>query len=501
MTEAAAPQPQEPLQGRLSRGLRWSVVNTLVLRLGSLATGAVLLRIIAPAEYGVYGSALIVVTALLSMNELGVSLAIVRRGSDVRTIAPTVATLALATSTALYLFTWAAAPLVATALNAPAATTMIRVLATCVLIDAVSAVPAQVLAREFAQGRRFIIDLVAFVVGTTLSIVLAVADHGAWALVWGFLLTNVVAGVLAVALSPVAHRLRFRPVGGTGAVGLRTAPGRLQHAPLRHDERRLPRRRKHPRAHRPRPLPQRVHARVLAGEPRLRDGASGHPLGVLPRGRRRGRCTSTGLPQRVRGVLVLTIPMCTGLAVFAEQIIGTLYGERWVPAAAALEPLAVLALARVIVELTYDYLVSADRNASNLVLQSVWIIALVPALVIGAHLDGIRGVGRAHALVAVTVVAAAIYIALRRTGIHARDLAAAASGPVLAAAPMAAVGWWCTRLVGRAAACAPGRRDAGHTHLRRADAAPAPGAPSAAGGDPHRLTRGARPPAAAPWPY
>lgn len=422
-------------------------MNTLVLRLASLASGAVLLRIIAPAEYGVYGSALIVVTALLSMNELGVSLAIVRRGSDVRTIAPTVATLALATSTALYLLTWAAAPLVATTLNAPAATTMIRVLAICVLIDAVSAVPAQVLAREFAQGRRFIIDIVAFGAGTTLSIVLAVAGHGAWALVWGFLLTNIVVGLLAVLLSP--WRTGFGFDRGVArellAFGLPLAGSSMLLFVMMNVDYLVVGSILGPTA-----LGLYLNAFTLASWPVNLVSATVRrvTLSVFSRAAdAEGGARQRAYLSALRGVLVLTIPMCIGLAVFAEQIIGTLYGERWIPAAAALEPLAVLALARVVVELTYDYLVSADRNASNLVLQAVWILALVPALVIGAHLDGIRGVGRAHALVALTVVAVAIYVALRRTGIHGRDLAAAASGPVLAAVPMAAVGWLGTRLV------------------------------------------------------
>ena len=44
--------------------------------------------------YGVYAVALVALNALLSMNELGVSLAIVRRTGDVSRIAPTVKTLA-----------------------------------------------------------------------------------------------------------------------------------------------------------------------------------------------------------------------------------------------------------------------------------------------------------------------------------------------------------------------------------------------------------------------
>ena len=447
MTETFPSRQEEDYGGRVSRGLRWSVVNTVVLRLGSLVTGAVLLRLISPAEYGVYAAALVIVTALLSMNELGMSLAIVRRRSDVRSIAPTVATLALLTSVGLYVATYLAAPLAAGILNAPSATTMIRVLAACVLIDAVATVPAQVLSREFAQGRRFAIDLAAFLTGTALSVVLAFAGYGAWALVWGFLLTNVVAGGMALLLTPWRSRYGFDrgtarellgfglPLAGSSLLLFAMmnvdylVVGNLLGATA---------------------LGLYLNAFTLASWPvnlvsttirRVTLSAFSRAADSTAADRDRAFLTS------LRAVLVLTVPMCVGLAVFAEEIIGTLYGDRWTPAAEALRPLAVLALARVVVELTYDYLVAADRNGSNFLIQCIWLVSLIPALVVGAHLDGIRGVGRAHAVVVLSVIAVTMTVALHRAGISITGLLRASARPLLAGVPMGVVGWCCVVVI------------------------------------------------------
>lgn len=437
---------EDGLRGRVTRGLRWSVLNTIILRLASLVAGAVLLRLLTPEDYGVYAAALVVVTALLSMNELGVSLAIVHREGDVREIAPTVATLAMATSLALYVLTFFAASGIATIMNAPGATPMIRVLATCVLLDAVSAVPTQVLVREFAQGRRFGIDIAAFTGGTALSIVLAVSGLGAWSLVWGFLLSNLIASGLALVVTPWRTRFGFDrgvardllhfglPLAGSSllmfammnvdylAVGnilgatalgfyltafnLCSWPVNLVSATLRRVSL---------------SIFSRVGGRKAAGQQAF--------LTVLG------------------GALLLTVPMSTGLAVFAPQIIGTLYGPTWLPAAEALRPLAVLAVGRVVVELTYDFLVAADRNRANLVIQATWLAALVPALIVGAHLGGIRGVGLAHAVVVATVVTSVVVFELRRAGIRASAVGKAAARPLLTAVPMAAVGMFCISLV------------------------------------------------------
>src|SRR5262249_53330556 len=123
---AAAPQPlprpapepavAEPSLGRrTSRALLLSFLNNVVGRVGSSLTAIVLARLLVPADYGVYAVALVALSALLSLNELGVSLAVVRWPGSVDRIAPTVATLSLASSAALYAGCYVAAPAVCAA--------------------------------------------------------------------------------------------------------------------------------------------------------------------------------------------------------------------------------------------------------------------------------------------------------------------------------------------------------------------------------------------------
>ncbi|MEO5853122.1 MAG: oligosaccharide flippase family protein, partial [Nocardioides sp.] len=73
--------------------LGWSFLNTALTRLGTLAIGVVLARVLGPSEFGTFAVALVALMAVLSFNELGVSLAIVRWPGDPLEIAPTVNTL------------------------------------------------------------------------------------------------------------------------------------------------------------------------------------------------------------------------------------------------------------------------------------------------------------------------------------------------------------------------------------------------------------------------
>ncbi|RKT78493.1 PST family polysaccharide transporter [Terracoccus luteus] len=430
---------EESLRAKVGRGFGWSVLNTVLSRAGSLLSGVLLARILAPGDYGVFAVALVVLTALLSLNELGVSLAVVRWPGDVGRIAPTVATLAAVTSGLLYVVAFVSAPWVASAMDAPSATPLIRLMSLCVLVDAVSAVPAALITREFRQRLRAGIDLAGFVGGTALTVVLALCGFGAWSLMWGFVASNVLVGAMCIARAPAWYgfgfdRSRLRellafglPLAGSSAVlyllvnldyvvvgsvlgvtalGFYLLAFNVCSWPVN--------------------LVSGTMRRVtLAGFSR----AAERPEGAAP-----------VFTRAARLVVTLTLPMSVLLAVFADPLVRTVYGERWSPSAAPLRLLAVLAVARVLVELVYDFLVAVGRNSANLTLQSVWLVGTAVALPVGAWAAGITGVAAGHAVVAVAVMSPALLLVLRRSGVDLAVLGRACARPAAGAVVMAVVG-------------------------------------------------------------
>ncbi len=90
------------LPGLASRALGWSFISNLTARVGTLPLGIVLARLLGPHSFGTFAVAMVVLVALLSFNDLSVSLAIVRWEDDPAEIAPTVATLSIAASLIIY---------------------------------------------------------------------------------------------------------------------------------------------------------------------------------------------------------------------------------------------------------------------------------------------------------------------------------------------------------------------------------------------------------------
>jgi O-antigen/teichoic acid export membrane protein len=434
------PEREEPgeLDTAVRRGLGLSLLNNGLVRLGGVVAGIVIARLLVPEDFGVFAVALVVLNALLSINEMGVSLAIVRWPRDPERVTPTVMTLSVTCSVGLYLLTFLAAPTIASQLGAPQATPMIRVLALSMIVDGVSAVPAALLTRYFQQGRRLAADLTGFVLSTALTVILAALGYGAWSLVVGYLVGNVATSIVVWVLAPrrpwfgwdaslVPELLGFGlPLAGSSllvfgvlnvanvVVGAELGPVELGFYALAFNLASWP----------VAMFSLAVRRVAMAGFARV-----AHDRVAL----------EDSFARSVALLLGVTLPVCALQSVLAEPLIHVVYGAKWAPAADVLRWLAVLAAARVVAELTYDLLVAVAHSRAIFAVQGLWLVALLPALLVGARLDGVRGVAMAQAAVACAVVLPAFLIALRRAGVRTSAGLRHTGRPILATAALVAV--------------------------------------------------------------
>jgi O-antigen/teichoic acid export membrane protein/O-antigen ligase len=438
VAELETPPPAEPEIGHhLRRGVRWSFVNTVIMRLGNFLTGVILARgLLGPRDWGLYAIGLVALAVLLSANELGVSLAIVRWEGDPRRFAPTVLTLSLVSSLFFYALLYLSAPGVARLLGASDATTMLRVLGIAVLIDGVACVPAGVLTRTFAQRKRMFIDLGNFVVSSGLTIGLAVGGAGAMSFAWGSIAGNVVAlaGCAIAApgfLRPGWDREQARALLGFGlplagasllvlamlnvdsvVIGATLGPIQLGLYQIAFNVSSWPVR-----------SVSEVARRVsFAGFSRVADSRA---------------ALSESFGRGLTLLMTAAVPACVLLAVLPKPIIYAIYGQRWTAASGALRFLALLGLLRVAFELAYDCLVASGRRKALIITQGWWLVALIPVLVFAARDRGIAGVGAGHILVAGPLVAPLFLWALNQAGISPAVVARACARPFLGGALMA----------------------------------------------------------------
>ena len=208
LVEPPAGDPgMQDVGSRAGRAAGWSFLNTAVARFGTLAIGIVLARVLGPEEFGTFAIAFIALMAVLSFNELGVSLAIVRWRDDPAEIAPTVNAISAGMSALLTVAMILVAPAFTAAMGDPSATLLVQLLSLVVLINGLVATPAALMQRLFRQDQRMIADQVNVWVGAFVSVALAISGMGAMSLVIGRLSGAILSALLFLHFSPLPYRM------------------------------------------------------------------------------------------------------------------------------------------------------------------------------------------------------------------------------------------------------------------------------------------------------
>lgn len=432
--------PSAGLHGQVRRGLVWSALSSASLRLGSLVVGIVLARILAPEDFGAYAIALMVQTILINLAELGLAADLVRHG-NLRERGPTITTVSVVTSCALAGLMWLAAEPFTTLLEAPEATAALVVMALTLPMAGLTVVPYARLQREFLQGRLFIIDGANFVVGTSVTIGLALEGHGPLSLAIGRVAGQALSTVLQFGMT--GERLRFgwrRDVAVSGIrFGLPLAcAGLLSWTLLNVDT-----------------LVVGASAgTVLLGYYVLAFNISSWPSSVLgsavravafPAFAQRGRASAgpdtEGVVTASSLVLAGALPGGAALALLAVPVVTMVYGDRWLPAAAALVGLAVFGVVRVVFDLWVAFFTACGASAALLWIQALWLVALVPAMLVGIRWGGIAGAAWAHPVVALVVMLPAHLFVLARLGVRPLVLLRPMLRPALALCPGVVLAW------------------------------------------------------------
>jgi O-antigen/teichoic acid export membrane protein len=445
---SASAAASQDLSGKIRAGAGWSMANTVVLRVCNFAVGVVLARtVFGPSAWGLYAVSQIVLAVLLSANELGISGAIVRWDGDVRGFARTVFTLSVASSTLIYAGLFAAAPYLARLLGSPAATGMVRVVCIAIIIDGFACVPLALLDREFAQGRRMLVDGLNFMVSTGVMLWLAFGGRGPISFAWGSVAGCTVAVVTAMVVAPhfimpgwnsaeARKLLGFGlPLAGAGLltlgvvnvdsaiVGASLGPAMLGLYQLAFNISSWP----------VSSISQAVGRVSFAGFSRVADST---------------KVLAEAFARAIGLLMALTVPTCVLLATLAGPLIHAIYGERWLSAAHALTLLALLGMMRVAYQLMFDCMAAVGRRNTLMGIQGLWLAALIPVLLIGARTHGITGVSAGHVLVAAALVGPSFLWALSRAGITVRSIVRACLRPLIGGVLMAAVSLLVIHFVG-----------------------------------------------------
>jgi O-antigen/teichoic acid export membrane protein len=434
--EVAVGQPDSEISSigrRAGRGLRWALGGNLILKVGSFALSLAMVRLLAPHDFGLYAVALAANAFLIHVNDMGMIAATVQWRGEIEEMAATARTMAISFSLAWYGLFWVGAPVLAEAAGSPDATLLVRLLTLTIVLDGITAVSVGVIQRRFQQDKLMKAIAVGFVCSAAVCLTLAFAGAGPYSFVIGALVQSVVVAVLVLRTA----RLRFR-VGFDRAVarrllvfGIPLAAGLGVESVVLYSDA---------------VIVGHVLGTVVLGFYLLAFNVSSWVPGMVGAAVRyvsipafsrlaegESDTFSVGVQRALPLLVAFVAPVSAVLVTLSPALIHVLYGAHWVPAADALRFLAFVMVARMFTALVFDIQTGLGNTKVTVGLNLVWLVALLPALWIGANTDGIRGAAIGHAIVAFVVAIPLAGWLLHRAGVHMGPVLRRIVRPVLAA--------------------------------------------------------------------
>lgn len=417
----------------LRQGMAWSAVSALVLRLGTVAVGIFLARLLSPEEFGIYAIALTVQAVLMTLADFGLSSDLIRSPDHERK-APTVATLGLVTGSCLALIMVLSAGRTAELLDSPDAGPVIAVMSFTLVIAGVGVVPYASLNRNFEQKKLFTASLADFIVGTIVTVVLILSGWGVMALAVSRIVAQLTAVSLQFVLSEERPRFGFDRtlVPQVLRFGLPVAGANLLSWVLLSSD--------------------KIVISHLAGPAALgfyflAFNISNWPMSAigqvvrsvaLPAFSRSGVPRARILADAMAPTWALTFLAGLMLALLAAPVIEIVYGHRWLAAAPILAILGFFGALRTLFDLAVAFLLARGHSAAVLVVQIAWLSILIPALYLATDMFAGAGTASGHLVAAIVIAMPAYCWALARAGASLRLLWQAIWPPVAAGIPTAA---------------------------------------------------------------
>ncbi|MFZ6843207.1 lipopolysaccharide biosynthesis protein [Undibacterium sp. RuTC16W] len=357
----------------------------------SLGTTLILARILSPADYGLIAIAMIVIGFIGFFNEVGIGSAIVQKTELTTTEVNGCFVIALMVSSVLVCLTVASSGLIADFYEHPQLKKMISVLASGFIFGAFSTVPMAFLRKDMQFKAIAGVNILATLIQSIVSLVLALLGYGVWSLVWGFVTASIVTSTGFFLLSSWRPRGAYgiREASNLVIYGLHVTSTRIFWYLYTNADKAI--------------VGKMLGAKSLG----IYDMA--FSLATLPSAQITTLVINVASPlfsklqknlaelssvmlQLTRGVAYVTYPMLIGMLVCGHELIMVLLGPDWIDVLIPFRALCLMGLIKSVDPLLSQVLTSTGNAKKLSAYTAMCSVVMLLGVVVGAMLDGLRGV-------------------------------------------------------------------------------------------------------------
>ena len=170
------------------KSVKWSALANFLPRMITPIATAIIAALLTPSDFGLVVISSFVLVLAQIVTGLGLSAAIVQRRTEIEAAASAAFWLNLILSVSMFCGLWFGAPLIARLYHAPQAELVIRVSGFSLILYALIGIPEALLQRALRFKELFRIRVASQITLSLVSVGLAIAGVGVWALVFGSLL-------------------------------------------------------------------------------------------------------------------------------------------------------------------------------------------------------------------------------------------------------------------------------------------------------------------------
>lgn len=445
--ETAAPAPAPSLAAQVRTAVIWRSGSQIGTQIVSWASTLIVIRLLAPQDYGLFAMAQVMMVLLSTMNGWGLASALIREEEVTEERLRQTLGMLVLLNFGLALIQFLAAPLVALWFEQPQVADLLRVQSLLYLTVPFSALPTAILARRMDFRSPARVRLVAAVAGAGTALTGALSGWGVWTLVAAplVILVTEAVGMTRAARAPIRPSFRFTGAGHiAGFGGVMTATQLFWFVQSQADVMIAG------RVLDPHELGVYTTglflAQLLAAKfvPPINEVAYAAYARQHAQGAGAGGSVgavgadlgAAGLLATIRLVMLIALPAYAGLAVVAPALVPVLLGEQWheiVPL------LPVLSLAMAL--MTLQILFAPATNARGVPLAALRItmigsVVMTGAFFIGSHW-GLMGFAWGWVGGMAVLTAATVRLSGRIIGLTLGSLAQAVFPPLAAALAMA----------------------------------------------------------------
>lgn len=421
-----------------AHGVAWGVIATATARLAWLGAMAVLARVLAPADFGLYALGMVWILYVETVSDLGLASAVIQWRGDEREAAQAAFVTNLVLGVVWGVASWWLADAVAALFQTPDGAPVVRALAPAFVLRALGNTHDALLQKQLRFRARFVPEAAMAAAKSGLGVALALAGFGVRSLVWAHL------GGLAVWAIVVWSVVPWRPrfaLPSRALLGELVAFGRwivvvnIISAVVHHADKVFVGRELGSAAL---GLYQTA-AKVIEVSITVWIWVVSRVLfPAFARLHARGEALGPAFLRAMRALALVTLPGSVALALAAEPVVVTLFGPAWQGAAPILRALAIYGALRALGSSAGDALKASGAANTLAGLAALKAVLLLPAVALAAR-AGAPAVAAAVAAVALVGLAIDLAFVARRMAVGAGDyLRTALPGLALAAAVGAA---------------------------------------------------------------